>query len=170
MLAAVSSVHLLNDMMQSLMPAIYPLLKDTLDLNFAQIGLITLTFQLTASMLQPLVGFYTDKRPHALFAAGRHGLHVARPGAARDRRILSAAAVVAARCVGLGSAIFHPESSRVARLASGGRHGLAQSLFQVGGNVGSAIGPLIAAFIVLPFGQGSSAGSWRRGSDRHRAA
>ncbi len=155
-LGAVSFCHLLNDMVQSLIPAIYPLLKNSFRLNFGQIGLITLTFQLTASLLQPLVGLYTDKRPMpyslpagmALTLVGLLTLSIA----PTFGTLLCAAALV-----GMGSAVFHPESSRVARLASGGQHGLAQSLFQVGGNAGSAIGPLLAAFIVLPHGQGSVA-------------
>ena len=154
-LAMLSFCHLLNDMIQSLLPAIYPLLKDSFRLDFGQIGLITLTFQVTASLLQPLVGIYTDAAD-AVFAGGRHGLHAGRAAAAVAGAEFRAAA--ARRRAGrLGSSVFHPESSRVARMASGGQHGLAQSLFQVGGNVGSAIGPLLAAFIVMPRGQGSVA-------------
>ena len=155
-LFAISFCHLLNDLNQSLLAAIYPILKTSFHLTFSQIGLITLTFQVTASLLQPLVGIYTDKRstPYSLSIgmgftlAGLLFLSVA-PSYAW---LLMAAALV-----GIGSSIFHPESSRVARMASGGRHGLAQSLFQVGGNAGSALGPLLAAFIVLPRGQGSLA-------------
>jgi FSR family fosmidomycin resistance protein-like MFS transporter len=155
-LGALSFCHLLNDMMQSLLPAIYPILKTTFALDFGQVGLITLTNQLTASLLQPIIGTYTDRRPLAYsLAIGMSftlmGL-VMLAGANRFALVLSAAALV-----GLGSSIFHPESSRIARLASGGRHGFAQALFQVGGNTGSSIGPLLAAFIVLPHGQRSIA-------------
>jgi FSR family fosmidomycin resistance protein-like MFS transporter len=155
-LAAISFCHLLNDMVQSLVPAIYPLLKISFHLDFGQIGLITLTYQLTASLLQPLVGFYTDRRPMPYSLAA--GMSFTLVGL----MLLSIAPTYpmllgAAMLVGMGSAIFHPESSRVARLASGGQHGLAQSLFQVGGNAGSATGPLLAAFIVLPRGQRSIA-------------
>jgi FSR family fosmidomycin resistance protein-like MFS transporter len=155
-LSALSFCHLLNDMMQSLLPAIYPILKTTFALDFGQVGLITLTNQLTASLLQPIIGTYTDRRPLAYsLAIGMSftlmGL-VMLAGANRFALVLSAAALV-----GLGSSIFHPESSRIARLASGGRHGFAQALFQVGGNTGSSIGPLLAAFIVLPHGQRSIA-------------
>ena len=155
-LAALSMCHLLNDMMQSLLPSIYPILKDSYHLNFAQIGYITLAFQLTASLLQPAVGMFTDRRPLPYSAAIGMGLTViglALLATAHAYPVI----LVAAACVGIGSSIFHPESSRVARLASGGRHGFAQSLFQVGGNVGSAIGPLLAALIVLPNGQKSVA-------------
>jgi FSR family fosmidomycin resistance protein-like MFS transporter len=155
-LAALSLSHLLNDIMQSLLPAIYPLLKAQYALSFFQIGLITFVFQCTASLLQPIVGLVTDRRPWAysllfgtLFTlAGLLGLAMA----TSFHTILIAAALV-----GIGSSIFHPEASRVARLASGGRYGFAQSLFQVGGNTGTAIGPLIAAFIVVPRGQTSIA-------------
>jgi FSR family fosmidomycin resistance protein-like MFS transporter len=155
-LGALSFCHLLNDMMQSLLPAIYPILKTTFALDFGQVGLITLTNQLTASLLQPIIGTYTDRRPLAYsLAIGMSftlmGL-VMLAGANRFALVLCAAALV-----GLGSSIFHPESSRIARLASGGRHGFAQALFQVGGNTGSSIGPLLAAFIVLPHGQRSIA-------------
>lgn len=155
-LTAIAFCHLLNDMMQSLLPAIYPMLKTNFRLNFAQIGLITLAYQLTASMLQPLVGMYTDRRPKP------YSLVVGMGFTLLGLLLLSAAPtftwlLVAAALVGVGSSVFHPESSRVARMASGGRHGFAQSFFQVGGNFGSAIGPLLAAFIVLPFGQSSIA-------------
>jgi MFS transporter, FSR family, fosmidomycin resistance protein len=155
-LATLSVCHMLNDMMQSLIPALYPMLKTSHGLTFGQIGLITLAFQLTASLLQPLVGIYTDKR------AMPYSLAIGMSFSVIGLGLLSIAGsflslVAAGALVGLGSAIFHPESSRMARLASGGRHGLAQSLFQVGGNFGSAIGPLLAAFIVLPRGQGSVA-------------
>jgi MFS transporter, FSR family, fosmidomycin resistance protein len=153
-LAAISFCHLLNDMMQSLLPALYPMLKTTYDLSFGQIGFLTFTFQVTASLLQPIVGAYTDRksRPYSL-AVGM--------GSTLCGLVLLAFAhhfyvlLIAAALIGTGSSVFHPESSRVARMASGGRHGLAQSVFQVGGNVGSAIGPLLAAFIVLPRGQSS---------------
>jgi MFS transporter, FSR family, fosmidomycin resistance protein len=151
---SLSFCHLLNDMMQSMVPAIYPILKDSYHLDFAQIGLITLAFQVTASMLQPLVGMYTDKRPMPYSLAVGMGFTlvglVLMSMAASYPVILAAAALI-----GVGSSVFHPEASRVARMASGGRHGFAQSLFQVGGNTGSAIGPLLAAFIVVPRGQSS---------------
>ena len=143
-------------MMQSLLPAIYPMLKTSYRLNFAQIGLITLAYQMTASMLQPLVGLYTDHRPQPYSLVA--GMSFTLLGLLLLSRAASfPALLVAASLVGVGSSVFHPESSRVARMASGGRHGFAQSMFQVGGNAGSAIGPLLAAFIVLPFGQSSIA-------------
>ena len=153
-IVAVSACHLINDVMQSLLSAIYPILKDNYGLDYVQIGLLTLTFQFVASLLQPAIGMYTDKRPlpYSLpvgMASSLVGLIIL--GFAQSYWLL----LVGSAFVGLGSAVFHPESSRVARLASGGRHGLAQSLFQVGGNVGSAIGPLMAAFIVLRLGQWS---------------
>ena len=155
-LGAISFSHMLNDMMQSLMLAIYPLFKSGLNLNFAQIGLITLTYQITASILQPLVGLYTDRKPHPYSLP--IGMGFTFVGLLLLSRADSFAHVlVAAACVGMGSSIFHPESSRVARMASGGRHGLAQSIFQVGGNAGTAIGPLLAAAIVIPNGQASIA-------------
>jgi MFS transporter, FSR family, fosmidomycin resistance protein len=155
-LGALSLCHLLNDMVQSLLPAIYPILKSALALDFRHIGLITLANQLTASLLQPVVGFATDRRPRPQsLAAGMAftltGL-VLLAWATHFGVVLAAAALV-----GVGSSIFHPESSRIARLASGGQHGFAQSVFQVGGNAGSSLGPLLAAFIVLPHGQGSLA-------------
>ena len=156
-LAAISFCHFLNDMVQSLIPAMYPMLKDNFHLDFGQIGLITLTYQLTASLLQPVVGLYTDRTADAVFAGGRHGLHARWAADACRVAPTFAVLLIAAGVGGHGSAVFHPESSRVARLASGGQHGLAQSLFQVGGNAGSALGPLLAAFIVLPRGQGSVA-------------
>lgn len=151
-LTGISVCHLVNDLVQSLLPSIYPILKSSFHLTFGEIGLVTLAYQLTASLLQPLVGQYTDKRPlpYSLpfgMVFTLIGLIVL--GLAFNLATLLLAAVL----IGLGSAIFHPESSRVARLASGGQHGLAQSFFQVGGNVGSAIGPLLAALIVLPRGQ-----------------
>ena len=155
-LGAISTSHFLNDMLQSLIFAIYPLLKGNYNLNFTQIGLLTLTYQLTASVLQPMVGFYTDKHPKP------YSLVVGMGSTCCGLLLLSQAntfplLLIAAAMVGLGSSIFHPESSRVARMASGGRHGLAQSIFQVGGNAGTATGPLLAALIIFPFGQGSLA-------------
>jgi FSR family fosmidomycin resistance protein-like MFS transporter len=155
-LVSLSVCHLLNDMNQSLVPALYPVLKDSYHLDFGQIGLITLAFQLTASMLQPVVGLVTDRRPQPF------SLPIAMGCSLIGLLLLSIAhtypmILLSAALVGLGSSVFHPESSRVARMASGGRHGFAQSLFQVGGSTGSAIGPLLAAFIVVPHGQGSVA-------------
>ncbi|OAS26764.1 Fosmidomycin resistance protein [Methylobacterium platani] len=153
-LGGLSLSHLLNDMMQSLLPAIYPLLKQAYALDFGQIGFLTLAFQLTASLLQPVVGLFTDKRPLPFSLAT--GMLLSLCGLLLLSHAGSYALLVMAAClVGLGSAIFHPEASRVARLASGGRYGLAQSVFQVGGNAGTALGPLLAAFIVVPLGQGS---------------
>jgi MFS transporter, FSR family, fosmidomycin resistance protein len=181
-LLAISLSHLLNDTIQSLLPAIYPLLKTSFNLTFAQIGYMTLALMLTASVLQPVVGHYTDSRPtpHALLigmAFSLAGLLVL--AAAHTYWML----LVAAGLVGLGSAVFHPESSRIARMASGGQHGLAQSVFQVGGNLGSSVGPLVAAFLVAPFGQRAIAwcsliavagmavvsrvGRWYRGRQAH---
>jgi FSR family fosmidomycin resistance protein-like MFS transporter len=155
-LVSISFCHMLNDTMQSLLPSIYPILKVNYALDFGQVGLITFVFQITASLLQPMVGLYTDRRPMP------YALAVGMTSTLLGILLLSYASsfpmlLVAAGMVGMGSSVFHPESSRVARLASGGRHGFAQSLFQVGGNVGSAIGPLLAAFIILPGGQGSIA-------------
>ncbi|MFM0312833.1 MFS transporter [Paraburkholderia sp. RL17-383-BIF-A] len=155
-LGAISFSHLLNDMIQSLILAIYPMLKDNFSLSFGQIGLITLTYQITASLLQPLVGIYTDKHPKPYSLPVGMGFTLA------GLLLMSVAPnfgvlLVAAALVGCGSSVFHPESSRVARMASGGRHGLAQSLFQVGGNAGSSLGPLLAALIVIPHGQRSIA-------------
>jgi FSR family fosmidomycin resistance protein-like MFS transporter len=155
-LAAISFCHLLNDMVQSLLPALYPILKESFHLSFADLGLITLTFQATASLLQPIIGLYTDRKPTPYSLAIGMGLTL------MGLLLLSIAPsfailLMAGSLVGLGSAVFHPESSRVARIASGGRHGLAQSLFQVGGNAGSSLGPLLAAFIVVPRGQSSVA-------------
>jgi FSR family fosmidomycin resistance protein-like MFS transporter len=151
-LFAISCGHLLNDSVQSLLPALYPLLKASLHLNFAQVGLITLTFQLTASLLQPFIGVYTDHHPKPYSLAG--GMIFTLVGVV----LFSVAntfelVLFSAALLGLGSSIFHPEASRVARLASGGRHGFAQSLFQVGGNTGSALGPLLAALIIAHGGQ-----------------
>ena len=155
-LAAISIGHLLNDTVQSLIPAIYPILKSSFHLDFSQIGLITLTYQLTASLLQPFVGMYTDRNPKPFSLPV--GMLITLAGLltlafARTYPML----IFASSLVGMGSSIFHPESSRVARMASGGKHGLAQSLFQVGGNAGSSLGPLLAAYIVLPHGQNSIA-------------
>jgi MFS transporter, FSR family, fosmidomycin resistance protein len=155
-LVAISISHMLNDLIQSLIPAIYPILKTNYALDFGQIGLITLAFQLTASLLQPVVGLYTDHRPQPFSLAVGMGFTLIGLIALANAGSF-AAILVAVSLVGVGSSVFHPESSRVARMASGGRHGLAQSLFQVGGNAGSAIGPLLAAFIVIPHGQGSVA-------------
>ena len=155
-LAAISFCHLLNDMVQSLIPALYPVLKSTFHLDFGQIGLITLTGQITASLLQPVIGLYTDRRPRPFsltYGMGFTLLGLLLLSAAPSYAVLLLAVAV----VGLGSAIFHPESSRVARIASGGQYGLAQSLFQVGGNAGSSLGPLLAAFVVVPRGQASVA-------------
>jgi len=155
-LIMISVCHLLNDMMQTLLSAIYPLLQTSYGLSFAQIGMITLTFQGTASILQPMVGFYIDRNPRPYSLAMGMGLTLAGLvlfSQAGSYPVL----LLAAALVGTGSSVFHPESSRVARMASGGRHGLAQSLFQVGGNAGSAIGPLLAALIVLKHGQTSLA-------------
>jgi FSR family fosmidomycin resistance protein-like MFS transporter len=155
-LGALSVCHLLNDMVQSLLPAIYPILKTALSLDFAHVGLITLVNQATASLLQPAVGYATDRRPQPYSLVA--GMFFTLAGlvllayAGQLGTVLAGAALV-----GVGSSIFHPESSRIARLASGGQHGLAQSLFQVGGNAGSALGPLLAAFVVLPGGQRSLA-------------
>jgi len=155
-LGAISFSHFLNDTIQSLIVAIYPLLKGRFQLSFAQIGLITLSYQLTASLLQPMVGLYTDRHPKPYSLAFGMGCTLAGllvlGTAANYNTVLFAAALV-----GTGSSIFHPESSRVARMASGGRHGLAQSIFQVGGNMGTSMGPLMAAWIVIPNGQGSVA-------------
>ncbi|MGQ2901713.1 MFS transporter [Neoaquamicrobium sediminum] len=153
---AVSLCHLLNDVLQSLLAAIYPMLKTDYALDFWQIGLLTLTFQVTASLLQPAIGLYTDRKPMPQslpigMASSMCGLLLL--AFASNYSLLLAGAAM----IGIGSAIFHPEASRVARLASGGRYGLAQSLFQVGGNFGTAIGPLLAAFIVVPRGQTSVA-------------
>lgn len=155
-LGAISFCHFLNDMMQSLLPAIYPILKDNYGLDFGQIGLLTLTFQFTASLLQPVVGLYTDRRPQPYSLSAGMGstlLGLFALSRAESYGFL----LLGAALVGVGSAVLHPESSRVARMASGGRHGLAQALFQVGGNAGSAAGPLLAAFVVLRFGQSSVA-------------
>ena len=156
MLGAISFCHMLNDMVQSLILAIYPILKSSFHLDFGHIGLITLTYQVTASLLQPIVGSFTDRKPLPYSLPAGMGLTL-------TGLLLLATApsypflLAAAATVGMGSSVFHPESARVARMASGGRHGLAQSIFQVGGNFGAAVGPLLAAFIVLPHGQPSIA-------------
>jgi FSR family fosmidomycin resistance protein-like MFS transporter len=184
-LAALSLCHLLNDTIQSLLPALYPVLEQNYALSFTQIGLLHFVFQGTASLLQPAVGLYTDRRP--MFRLSTIGM-----GSSLIGLVMLAfathywALLLAAMAIGIGSSIFHPDSSRVARTASGGRYGFAQSLFQVGGNTGSALGPLLAAFIVLPFGQHSVAwfsilaliamvllwnvGTWAREQHRRRAA
>ena len=156
MLVSLSICHLLNDMNQSLLPAIYPILKDSYHLDFGQIGLITLAFQLTASMLQPMVGMVTDRRPQPFSLPVGMGCSLV------GLLLLSVASsyvaiLLAAALVGIGSSVFHPEASRVAHMASGGRYGFAQSVFQLGGSTGSAIGPLLAAFVVAPQGQASIA-------------
>ncbi len=155
-LGAISLCHLLNDMLQSLLPAVYPILKGGFNLSFSQIGALTLTYQITASLLQPLIGMFTDRRPQPFSLPVGMGFTLLglvtlayAPGYAM---LLAGAALL-----GLGSSIFHPESSRIARLASGGQHGLAQSVFQVGGNFGQSLGPLLAAFFVLPRGRASIA-------------
>src|ERR1700744_852971 len=154
LLGALSFSHFLNDMMQSLIVAIYPLLKGEFYLSFVQIGTITLTYQACASLLQPLIGIYTDThpKPYSLSAGMGFTLVGMVPLAFAPNY---GSVLVAAALIGAGSAIFHPESSRIARPASGGRHGLAQSIFQVGGNAGSAMGPLLAAWIIIPRGQPS---------------
>lgn len=155
-IVAISFCHLLNDMMQSLLPAIYPSLKGELGLSFSQIGLVTLVYQVTASILQPMIGLYADKRPTPLALPGGTLFSLA------GLLVLSIAhsyalVLVGASLLGMGSSVFHPESSRVARMAAGPRHGLAQSMFQVGGNAGSALGPLAAAAVVMRWGQTSLA-------------
>ena len=155
-LTALSTSHLVNDMMQSLILAMYPVLKGEFSLSFAQIGLISLTYQLTASLLQPLVGLFTDRRPQP------YSLPFGMTSTLIGLMLLAFApsfgvVLLAAAFVGIGSSIFHPESARIARLASGGQHGFAQSIFQLGGNAGTAIGPLLAAAVIVPFGQRSVA-------------
>jgi FSR family fosmidomycin resistance protein-like MFS transporter len=152
-LLALSLSHLLNDTMQSLLPAIYPLLQTSFQLSFAQIGLITLTNQLTASLLQPLVGFYTDRHPKP------YSLAIGMSSTLIGLLLLALAGnfgiiLLAAALIGGGSSVFHPEASRVTRMASGGRYGFAQALFQVGGNAGTSFGPLLAALIIVPHGRG----------------
>jgi len=155
-LAAISFCHMLNDLMQSLLPAMYPMLKVSYALSFSQVGLLTFTFQFTASILQPIIGAYADRRarPYSLaWGMGLTLLGLLLLAYAGSYLLLLCGAAL----MGTGSSVFHPESSRVARMASGGRHGFAQSIFQVGGNFGSASGPLLAAFVVLPHGQSSLA-------------
>ncbi len=153
-LFAIGFAHLLNDMMQSVIPAVYPLLKEKFDFSFAQIGLITLVFQLTSSLLQPVAGRLADLHPRPYSLAG--GMCFTLVGLLALAAAPAFGSILAAvGLIGCGSSVFHPESSRVAQLASGGRKGLAQSIFQVGGNAGSAMGPLLAALVVIPFGQGS---------------
>ncbi|EJL02322.1 MULTISPECIES: MFS transporter [Pseudomonas] len=155
-IGAVALAHLINDLIQAVLPSIYPMLKDSYGLTFTQVGLITLTFQLTASLLQPWVGYHTDRHPKPwLLPAGTVCTLI---GIVMMSMVGSFALIlVAAALIGIGSSTFHPEASRVARLASGGRYGLAQSTFQVGGNAGSAFGPLLAAAIIIPYGQGNVA-------------
>ncbi|PHM24037.1 MFS transporter [Xenorhabdus ehlersii] len=153
-LGAISLSHMLNDMIQSLILAIYPLLQSEFTLSFIQVGMITLTYQVTASLLQPLIGLYTDKHPQP------YSLPIGMGFTLSGLLLLAYAEsfsiiLIAAALVGTGSSVFHPESSRVARMASGGRHGLAQSLFQVGGNLGSSLGPLLAAIFIAPYGKGN---------------
>lgn len=151
-LFTISFTHLLNDMIQSVIPAVYPMIKTSFNLSFSQIGMITFTFQLMASLLQPFVGFYTDKHPKPF------SLAIGMSATLIGLILLSMASsfvmiLVSVSFIGLGSSVFHPESSRVAHMASGGKKGLAQSIFQLGGNAGSAIGPLLAALIIIPYGQ-----------------
>ncbi len=168
-LFAIGFCHMLNDMMQALLPAIYPSLKQDFHLNFTQIGLITLAYQITASLLQPMVGYFSDKRPmpYSLAAGavftliGLLGLSIAGS---------YGAILICAMVIGIGSAVFHPESSRVARMASGGRHGLAQSVFQLGGNTGSALGPLLAAALVARYGQQQHRLGGSLGADQYHCA
>ncbi len=155
-LVAIAASHLVNDMLQSLLPAIYPMLKTGFHLDFWQVGLITLCNQLTASLLQPLVGLYTDRHPQPYSLAV--GMSFTLTGLVLLATVTRfPLLLLAAALVGMGSSVFHPESSRIARAASGGRHGFAQSLFQTGGNAGASLGPLLAAFIVVPYGRGSVA-------------
>jgi MFS transporter, FSR family, fosmidomycin resistance protein len=151
-LIAISFSHLLNDTMQSLIPSTYPLLKKSLHLDFSQLGMVTFCFQLTASLLQPFVGLYTDRKPKPYSLAA--GMCFSGAGLALLSQANSFPLVlISVALVGIGSSIFHPEASRIAYLASGGRRGMAQSVFQVGGNAGSALGPLLAAQIIAPYGQ-----------------
>lgn len=153
-LFAISFSHLLNDTIQSLIPAIYPVVKDSFSLTFAQIGLITLTFQMSASLLQPFVGIYTDRKPQPYSLAIGMGftlIGLVSLSVSSSFGML----IISVALVGIGSSIFHPEASRMASIASGGRRGMAQSVFQVGGNAGSSIGPLLAALIIVPYGQGN---------------
>lgn len=151
-LLSISISHLLNDTIQSLIPSIYPVVKDSFHLNFSQIGIITLVFQLTASLFQPLIGLYTDRKPQPYSLAA--GMVFTLTGLILLSRAGSyALLLVSVAVIGTGSSVFHPEASKVAYMASGGRRGLAQSIFQVGGNLGSSLGPILAALIIVPFGQ-----------------
>ena len=153
-LVSLSASHMMNDTMQSVIQALYPMFRESYQLSYGQIGLITLAFQLTASILQPLVGLYTDRRPLPYsLTAGMGSTLIGLLLLSRANSFLSI--LGAAALVGVGSSVFHPESSRVARMASGGRFGFAQALFQVGGNTGTSLGPLLAAFVVVPLGQHS---------------
>lgn len=155
-IGAVALAHLINDLIQSVLPSIYPMLKANYGLTFTQVGLITLTFQITASLLQPWVGYYTDRHPNPLLLPA--GAICTLVGIVMLSTVGSFPLILlASALIGVGSSTFHPEASRIARLASGGRFGLAQSTFQVGGNAGSAFGPLLAAAIIIPFGQGNVA-------------
>lgn len=151
-LAAISVAHMFNDVIQSLIPATYPLLRDSLDLSYGDIGLITFAFQLTASLLQPVVGVYTDRKPKPYSLAIGMGLTLIGLVFFSQARTL-VSLMASASLIGMGSSIFHPEASRMAHMAAGGRHGFAQSLFQVGGNFGTSLGPLLAAAIIFPYGQ-----------------
>ncbi|WP_407426190.1 MFS transporter, partial [Arcticibacter sp.] len=151
-LFTIAFTHLLNDLMQAIVPAVYPMFKANFNLSFAQIGLITFASQLTASIFQPFIGYYTDKTPRPFSLA--FGMMFTLAGLIVLALAPGFGTIIAAVCLmGVGSAIFHPESSRVAYLASGGKRGLAQSIFQLGGNAGSAIGPLLAAVVIVPYGQ-----------------
>ena len=159
MLVGISFSHFLNDTMQSLIASVYPILKDNYALDFAQIGMITLAFQFTASLLQPGDRLRHRQEGAAVLACARHGLYVLRPAVAVSAAGQYGTILIAAALVGLGSAVFHPELARIARLASGGRYGFAQSVFQLGGSFGTSMGPVLAALIVVPFGQPLSPGS-----------
>src|ERR1043166_7986011 len=155
-LGGISLSHFLNDTMQSLIPSVYPILKAAYALDFTQIGIITLAFNFTSSLLQPVVGIVTDRRAQPFSLAvgmGSTFLGLLLLSFAHHYGVI----LLAAAMVGMGSAVFHPESARIARLASGGQYGLAQSIFQVGGNAGTAVGPLLAALVIVPFGQPSIA-------------
>jgi FSR family fosmidomycin resistance protein-like MFS transporter len=155
-LGALSVAHWLNDMMQSLLLAMYPMLKGEFTLTFAQVGVISLTYQVTASILQPLIGLFTDRHPQPFAVSLGMGFTMAGLFALASAQAYEGI-LLAAALIGLGSAVFHPESSRIARFASGGRHGLGQSIFQIGGNLGGAVGPLLAVAVLLPFGRSSAA-------------
>ena len=154
-LFAISAGHLLNDMIQSIITSVYPLLKQNYHLNFSQIGLITFTFQITASLLQPFVGYFTDRKPRPYSLAV--GMGITLLGLVMLAEAPGFSAILwAVAMIGIGSSIFHPESSRLAHLAAGGQKGLAQSIFQLGGNTGGAIGPLLVALIVAPYAYAST--------------